>query len=258
MSLFNVLLQEPPPNSVPPDPTDMPVVIDTGALVSLTPVLSDFIGPLVPTQLTELIGLTAKTHVVGKGMVEWPIRDYWNVPGVIKTSAYYVPNASIRLFSPQCYFQEHENQGRCIIHGRKATMELPDNTVLEFPYNPGNNLPLMLTDENFQVSPGHSEINFFSTNLSSLLSVMGQTNQNLRLAQKELLLLHFKLGHAGFQWCQQLCRKPNDPTREQVFQPIFPMITTCDAPLCTALGIRIDARALNRKSCLADSEIHIE
>lgn len=122
-SLFNVLLQEPPTDSVPPDFNDMPVVIDTGASVSLTPVLSDFIGPLVPTQLTELKGLTAKTHVVGKGMVEWPIRDYWNVPGVIKTSAYYVPDASIRLFSPQSFFQEHENQGRCIIHGRKATME---------------------------------------------------------------------------------------------------------------------------------------
>jgi hypothetical protein len=113
-------------------------------------------------------------------------------------------------------------------------MELPDNTILEFPYNPGNNLPLMLTDELFQVSPNRSDINFFLTNLSLLLSVTDQTNQNLRPAQKELLLLHFKLGHAGFQWCQQLCRKPNDPTREQIFQPKHPSITTCDVPLCTA------------------------
>jgi hypothetical protein len=117
MSLFNVLLQEQPPSTDPSAPLDMPIVIDTGASVSLTPILSDFISPLVPTQLTELKGLTSKTNVVGKGLVEWPIRDYWNVPGVITTSAYYVPNASIRLFSPQSYFQEHDNQGRCVIHG---------------------------------------------------------------------------------------------------------------------------------------------
>jgi hypothetical protein len=55
-------------------------------------------------------------------------------------------------------------------------------------------------------------------------------NQNLRPAH----LLHFKLGHAGFQWCQQLCRVPTDPLREQVLKPKYPSITTCDAPLCTA------------------------
>jgi hypothetical protein len=213
----------------------MPVVIDTGASVSLTPLLSDFVSPLVPTALTELKGLTSKTHVVGRGMVEWPISDFWNVPGVIRTQAYYVPNASIRLFSPQSYFQEHESQqGRCVIQGKKVSLELHDNTILEFPYNPGNNLPLMLMDESFQVGIGRSDLNLYSSNLSLLLSVTDQTNQNLHPAQKELLLLHFKLGHAGFQWCQQLCRVPNDPCREQVIVPKHSSITTCDAPLCTA------------------------
>jgi hypothetical protein len=235
-SFFNVLLQNTLPPNVPSSPADLPVVLNTGDSVSLTPILSDFVTPLVPTALTELKGLTSKTNVVGRGMIEWPISDFWNVPGVIRTMAYYVPDASIRLFSPQSYFQEHhENkQGRCVIQGKKATLELHDNMVLEFPYNPGNNLPLMLMDENFQVGIGRSDINLFSSNLSSLLSVTDQTNQNLRPAQKELLLLHFKLGHAGFQWCQQLCRVPTDPCREQVFIPKNSLITTCDAPLCTA------------------------
>jgi hypothetical protein len=169
-TLFNVLLQDTTSDSTPPiDPTDMPIVVDTGASVSLTPVLSDFTGPLVPTQLTELKGLTAKTHVIGKGFVKWPIRDFWNVPGVIKTSAYYVPNASIRLFSPHCYFQENDNQGRCVIQGCKATMKLPEKTILEFPYNPGNNLPLLLTEEPVPVSLRRPEVDFFATNFSTLL-----------------------------------------------------------------------------------------
>jgi hypothetical protein len=236
-SLFNVLLQDTSPSSETPSvtpPFDMPVVLDTGSSITLTPILSDFVGPLVPTALTELKGLKSKTHVVGQGVIEWPIRDYWNVPGIIRTTAFYVPNASIRLFSPQSYFQEHKNQGRCVIEGRKATLELHDNTVLEFPYNPGNNLPLMLLDELPQVGIGRADINFFASNLLNLLSVTDQTNQNLKPAQKELLLLHFKLGHAGFKWCQQLCRVPHDPLREQVIVPKFPTITTCTLPLCTA------------------------
>jgi hypothetical protein len=72
-------------------------VHDTGSSITLTPILSDFVGPLVPTALMELKGLTSKTHVVGQGVIEWPIRDYWNIPGIIQTTAFYVPNASIRL-----------------------------------------------------------------------------------------------------------------------------------------------------------------
>jgi hypothetical protein len=115
---------------------DLPIVLDTGASTSLTPILSDFIGPLEPAPLSEIRGLTATTKVVGRGKVQWTIRDYWNVTGVIETDAYYVPDASIRLFSPQFYFQEYQHTGRCIIQGMKTTLELPDKTILEFPYNP--------------------------------------------------------------------------------------------------------------------------
>jgi hypothetical protein len=171
--------------------TDLPVVLDTGASTSLTPVLSDFIGPLEPAPLTEIRGLTSTTRVVGKGIVEWNICDYWNVPGVIRTMAYYVPDASIRLFSPQLYFQEKDNQGSCVIRGQKTTLTLSDQTVLEFPYNPRSNLPLMLTKESIRMVLARTDIEYFASNSASLLSVTDQTYQNLRPSQKELLLLHF-------------------------------------------------------------------
>jgi hypothetical protein len=125
---------------------DLPVVLATGASTSLSPVLSDFIGPLEPAPLNEIRGLTATTRVIGKGKVRWTICDYWNVTGVIETKAYYVPDALIRLFSPQAYFQANQHAGRCVIQGQKTTLELPDKTILEFPYNPRSNLPLMLPD----------------------------------------------------------------------------------------------------------------
>jgi hypothetical protein len=53
---------------------DLPIVLDTGgASTSLTPELSDFIGPLEPAPLNEIRGLTASTRVIGKGNVCWTI-----------------------------------------------------------------------------------------------------------------------------------------------------------------------------------------
>jgi hypothetical protein len=217
---------------------DLPIVLDTGASTSLTPVLSDFIGPLEPAPHNEIRGLTASTRVIGKGKVCWTIRDYWNVTGVIETDAYYVPDALIRLFSPQSYFQANQHVGRCVIQGQKTTLALPDQTVLEFPYNPHSNLPLMLPDNAFSAGLGRADLASFAAR-SSLLSVTDQTNQDLR---PELLLWHFKLGHAGFQWCQKLCRVSSDPFREQILVPKHSSITSCDAPLCTACQLSKQTR----------------
>jgi hypothetical protein len=79
-----------------------------------------------------------------------------------------------------------------------------------------------------------SDAVFLEHHYSSFMSVAEQTNQNLRPAQKELLQWHFKLGHAGFQWCQKLFAVPQDPTREQVLKPKTAHVTTCEAPLCAA------------------------
>jgi hypothetical protein len=105
---------------------------------------------------------------------------------------------------------------------------------MEFPYNPGNNLPIMLRDNPTMAGMTCSDAVFLEQHYSSFMSVAEQTNQNLRPAQKELLQWHFKLGHAGFQWCQKLFAVPQDPTREQVLKPKTAHVTTCEAPLCAA------------------------
>jgi hypothetical protein len=123
----------------------------------------------------------------------------------------------------------------------KTTLELPDQTVLEFPYSPRSNLLLMLPDNAFSAGIGRADLTSFAAR-SSLLSVTDQTNQNLRPAQKELLLWHFKLGHAGFQWCQKLCRASSDPFRELILVPKHSSVTSCDAPLCTACQLSKQTR----------------
>ena len=123
---------------------EVPVVIDTGASYSLTPFKEDFVGPLnTTTEFYSLQGLSSKAAVCGEGTVEWSIQDIYGITRTVRTKAYFVPSATIRLFSPQTFFQEH-NGGELTLKKNKAVLKLPDQTELEFPFNPGSNLPLML------------------------------------------------------------------------------------------------------------------
>ena len=77
---------------------EVPVVIDSGASYSLTPFIEDFVDPLQPANI-DLQGLSSKANVKGEGTVEWSIRDVFGVTRTVRTKAYFVPSATIRLFS---------------------------------------------------------------------------------------------------------------------------------------------------------------
>ena len=88
---------------------EIPVIIDTGASISLTPVITDFVGEIEPADLDSLQGLSSKTKVCGQGIVNWKIQDMFGIVRTVSTKAYYVPDASTRLMSPQRFFQEHKS-----------------------------------------------------------------------------------------------------------------------------------------------------
>ena len=212
----------------------VPMVIDTGASISLTPSRSDFISEIAPCSLKHITGLTGKTVVTGKGTVEWEVRDVLGVRKRIRTVAYLVPDASIRLFSPQCYFQEN-HAGSLLVQHSKTILTLADKTTLEFPYQK-NNIPMMLGPQAQVAGLGFNEITYLATNAeSALLSVNAENNQNLTVAEKELLLNHFKYGHAHFQWIQSLLATPQN----QEDSPVLPCrhkgaSTTARTILCAA------------------------
>jgi hypothetical protein len=58
---------------------ELPIVIDTGASMSLTPNRNDFIGDLKAPNVSELHGLSSTTQVVGVGTVKWTVRDLFGV-----------------------------------------------------------------------------------------------------------------------------------------------------------------------------------
>ena len=216
---------------------DLPIVIDTGGSKSVTPEATDFISEIRPADVDDLQGLSASTSVLGVGTVRWTVRDVFGCVRTIETEAYYVPTAAIRLFSPQQYFQE-KDAGEYWCNSKLAQLTLADGSSLEFPYNAGSNLPLMLPAKMAQMGLTFEDCHMVrDTGPSAYVTVANDMNQNLTASQKELLTWHWKLGHANFKWIQKLATKPRKPP-EGIDLPILktktPSVSSCPAPKCTA------------------------
>ena len=125
----------------------------------------------------------------------WFICDSRGTSTSIETTAYYIPEADIRLLSPQAYSMKTSMVQLLWMIGTTLT---PNQLSLYFEYHKGNNLPISTTVPPGMVATVYTAFNAFkSQDVSNSLVV--EHNQNLSQAQKELLQRHWKLGHCGFQ-----------------------------------------------------------
>jgi hypothetical protein len=99
----------------------------------------------------------------------------------IRTTAYYVPEASIGLFSPQTYFKEKKAGSLLITHDR-TTLTLKDGSRMDFPYQE-NNLPLMLMDDHFTNKALTVGLTFEDATVMATLDVTYEMNQNITAPQ---------------------------------------------------------------------------
>ena len=251
---------------------ELPIVIDTGASCSLTPIHSDFIGAIEPSNIPTLNNISGKTPVVGQGLIEWNIQDVKGILKPIQTTAYYVPTATIRLFSPQTYISDDKsNTSQMTLNKDGITFILSCGTRLQFPINQRSNLPIMLTEaalnrgnkkngtfttfhiqdqSSFQPSADRLNLQFLTDQLSvyqtTILdkSLLRQDNINLSPSSKELLLWHCRLGHAEFQRILSILAKPeqsrgSDEKGELVRRKIHPTTKVSSAmiPKCIACSV---------------------
>ena len=87
------------------------IIFDTGASVSINNNSNDFIKwESDSNHYSLLIGVTAEVKREGAGIVEWIITDDQGQEQQIRTFYYYVPGATVRLFSPQSYFSEGKRE----------------------------------------------------------------------------------------------------------------------------------------------------
>ena len=140
--------------------------------------------------------------------MEWIARDINGQKIIIRIKPLYVPDAHIRLFSPQIWLDTAGVGSQYVM--RKHVSCLIDKNKLELviPYHPNNNLPTMFISINEQPSINITHSIMQPSKYDIFTSVAAKTNQNLTAAQKELLLWHWKLSHVGFQWIQSLMSNP--------------------------------------------------
>ena len=145
----------------------------------------------------------------------------------------------MRLLSPQTWFQENL-AGKLIASYDKTELISPENQVMEFPYHGDSNLPLMYTDHRPEVGLSVHDVHnvCYSGALDDTMSMLDDHNHNLSRHQKELMLWHLRLGHAGFAWIQQLMRKRKqahgDPPEPEVIATKTTNAFNCEHPICPA------------------------
>lgn len=87
---------------------EISIVISMGALMSITPLLSDFSSPPVALSIKSLGGLTtASIAVTGEAKDHCLIEDYYGITWQLITTGYHIPDTSIHLFSPQTYIDKN-------------------------------------------------------------------------------------------------------------------------------------------------------
>ena len=226
---------------VSPESRDqIPIVIDTGCSVSLTPFKSDFISEIFETDAKEMHGLSSSTKIEGYGLVQWDVIDVFGKVETVRTYSYYIPDAPIRLFSVQSYFKENDG-GKMKQDQDKVIIETPKGIELTFPYDSHSNLPLIYLNQESDKClgvPTDLMSNLGSTELlESTISLLDDMNHNLNVHQKELMLWHYRLCHAGQGWIQDLMRKRKLEVGVPSEDPIIltgthSKASSCDHPTC--------------------------
>jgi hypothetical protein len=169
--------------------------------------------------------------------VRWTFKDIFGTINIIETRAYYIPDAGVRLFSTQVYFQEQQ-AGSYLMTSTNTVLTTDDGCVLTLGYQLGSNLPMVPPPAVCALSRvNHSGVNLSFEDISSdsvacSLSLVDKENQNLSAPEKELLEGNWKKCHLDAQRLQALMREYDG-------QP--PIIATkhagtrsCKPPLCVA------------------------
>ena len=193
-------------------PDNCPIIFDSGASVHVTPFIEDFEpGTYQPCDI-PVKGLTGYEKFLGKGIIQWSVRDSSGQLRVIKVPGYHFkgPDKSgVRLLSPQLLTQSGNGSFQST-DGYSMDICLKAGYTIRGNINPtGTNLPELPLASTGALSCstfGMDTLDFVKdqSTLASCFNVMDDNNVNLKPSQKELLLWHQRLSHADIKQVQSL------------------------------------------------------
>jgi hypothetical protein len=125
-------------------PQRIPIIWDSGASVSITPIKSDFANLEPPSRTIQLRGIARHLTIEGQGTVAWSLHDASGSLRTLLLPAYYVPSIKVRLLSTTSLLQTYPNESiqvlanRLILSGLKSD---PTRGTITAFVNPHTNLP---------------------------------------------------------------------------------------------------------------------
>jgi len=172
------------------DEANLPLVVDTGASISVTFCKDDFVSDIKKLSTKNISSLSSDVAVLEVGTVIWYIRDDNGERHIIETQAYYVSTSCVRLFSPQKYFIEefkcNGNSGHLVVDHLGVVFYFLNGGKLSFGYKDTSLLPV--TYAYTTGKPWNSTSAWYG-------ELVGSESENLTAAQKKLLSWHARLGH---------------------------------------------------------------
>eukprot|EP00956_Cyclotella_meneghiniana_P008045 scaffold10719_cov37-Cyclotella_meneghiniana.AAC.1 len=227
---------------------DAPLVVDSGASCCITPHREGFTS--YSTSKVKVKDLSGVNRVAGEGMINWKVLDSYGAKYTIKLKAYHMPGASVQLLSPQSLYTSIKGSDGHQDATKYTMYNIPSATgdvTLEATYGRANLPLLQMSSPTYTRCLWSSTFAFLAVDQTSWArGIASARNQNLTAAQKEVLLWHFKLSHAGMSSIHNLCRQNRtakvDTVDELVqyrtskFLPCKHKIqnTTCDGLICAS------------------------
>ena len=173
----------------------MEAIVDTGASICVTPFADDFESLEMDSGKHVLKGLSKGCAIKGRGIVHWKL-EVGGKTVVLKLRALLVPECEHRLLCPQQVVKEHQPKIPPATIEEECVKFVFKEGVVECPCN-DSNLPVVKLCTEKEAALNLRAMHFCVTQ---------EANQNLNVAQKELLKWHCRLGHVSFQRVQMLMR----------------------------------------------------
>ena len=176
--------------------SNFPIIFDTGASLAISGNHDDFVGEIVtPKNDLRLGGMANGIKIAGIGIVHWTFVAADGSDLVIRSQCYYVPEAKVRLISPQRLFKKSAGiVGEFICTEDNCRLEFANHPPMHIEYCSRSNLPIAYSRNALQHAP---QVN---------LCVLDDENQNLTPSMKLLLLWHYRFGHRNMHDVRSLLK----------------------------------------------------
>jgi hypothetical protein len=178
-------------------PVMAPLIMDTGASISISPFITDFISPIRPAQHITIKGIASGLNVAGMGNLAY---TFLNDNGVEQTitlkNSLYVPQSAVRLVCPWQIgtITGHQEDGLYAQHS--ACKLIVEGQVTTLKYDTLSQLPVLFT------TPGITSYLTFANTMCAPTesnSIAFLTPGNLTKKQHPKLYLHDLSTHEGFR-----------------------------------------------------------